>query len=549
MPIDVITLKAVATELNGLLTGGRIEKIYQPETDEISMLIKANGSLRQLVISANPTHPRMHISTQKKENAFNAPAFCMLLRKHLSGAIIKNIDIFNNDRIIRITLDGKNELNESRRIYLIAELMGRYSNIILTNEQMVILDAIRRIHFDQSTTRYILPGLTYTLQPQTRITFDRQEDLKQYFSDHPTDTSEEILKTISGIGKETALEIAAAENRFDALNLFININNSTLYSPCLRMHDNKPVDFFVYPYSTIQTDWVKYPSLNDALDIFYTKYDGEDRKKISAKNVSNILKRLITKNERRISDNLDRLKEWEKAEAIRRKAEILTANLYRINPGEKSVVCIDYYENKEITIELDSALSPSQNAQNYYKRYNKLKRAKDNATAQLDELYQKREYLSTIAVSIENCSLKSEFDEILAELNILGGFSQKQIKKSKVSNSIPTHLVINGFDVYYGKNNQQNAQVTFSIGATNDTWMHAKAHHGTHLIIKSADPDENTLLQCAQLAAFFSDGKSSAKVEVDYTLRKHVKKIPAAMPGLVTYAEYKTILCEPKNFS
>ena len=547
MPNDVITLKVLCRELNQLLTGGRVEKIYQPETDEVTLHIKSSGKLLQLVISANPTHPRIHLTTQKKENSYNAPAFCMLLRKYLGGAQIKGVDIFNNDRIARITFEGKNELKDSRTVYLLAELMGRYSNIILVSQDMTIIDAVRRIHFDQSTTRYILPGLSYVLQPQTRITFDEKEKLRVLLSGEPKLSSSEILKNISGIGKETAEEIASFTDRYNGLlNLIEAKIDTDYYRPCLSYKNDKPVDYFIYPYQSIQTTWKFFKTLNEAFDEYYRLYDTEDRKKASSKTVETILKRLQTKTDRRIEDNQKRLDEWEKAESIRRKGELITNYIYLIKSGDTSLTCFDYYDNKEIVIPLDDTISPSRNAQEYFKKYNKMKRAKDVATKQLAELYPQREYLQSIAVSIKNCSLKAEFDEILAELNALGGYVQKKRNDKKSLPSKPIHLVVNGYDVYYGKNNVQNAQVTFTLASPTDLWMHAQKHHGTHLVIKG-QPDEKTILRCAEIAAFFSDAKDSPKVEVDYTLKKYVKKIPGALPGLVTYTDYKTILCTPNR--
>ena len=206
MPNDVILLKALADELNVSLKGGRIEKIYQPEIDEITVLVKNNGKMHNLVISASPSSPRAHLSTQKKENSLSAPAFCMLLRKHLTGGNISDVSIFNYDRIIKFTIDARNELKDVKKYFLIAELMGRYSNIILTDDNFVIIDAIRRIHFDQSTTRYILPNLNYVLQPKNRVSLDDDAALDEVFSS-PISSYDELPKLISGIGKETAKEI------------------------------------------------------------------------------------------------------------------------------------------------------------------------------------------------------------------------------------------------------------------------------------------------------------------------------------------------------
>lgn len=545
MPNDVITLQAISKELNDRLSGGRIEKIYQPETDEITISIKKTKMVHTLVVSANPSHPRIHITTQKKENSYTAPAFCMLLRKYLTGSFIESIKLFNNDRIIKIDIVQQTELKDVCRIFLIVELMGRYSNIILTNDNYKIIDAIRRIHFDQSTTRYILPKLDYTLQPQTRITLNQTEKINEFFlSPQSTD---EIIKKIGGISKESASEIATAGNQFEKIQEMIDIYERNTYSPCLRYEKGILKDYYVMPYSSVSGEYVLYPSLNEALDDFYRLYDGAERKKASTKTITTVLKRLQTKTERRINDNKSKLAESEKANELKKMGELIFANLYRIKQGDTILSCYDYYTNNTIDILLDPTLSPTLNGQSFYKKYAKMKRASEIAQEQLNELYAQQEYLKTIAVSIENCSLKSEYDEILTELNSLSGLRNINKKKFvKEKSSKPTKLTINGFDVYLGKNNLQNNEVTFNIANGGDMWFHIKNQPGSHLIVKGK-PDEETIVTCASIVAFYSSAKTSEKVEVDYTLRKNVKKIPSSLPGMVTYTNYRSVLVHPKS--
>ncbi|MCI5791025.1 MAG: NFACT RNA binding domain-containing protein [Clostridiales bacterium] len=544
MPNDVILLKALADELNSSLKGGRIEKIYQPETDEITVLVKNNGKMHNLVISASPSSPRAHLSTQKKENSLSAPAFCMLLRKHLTGGNISDVSIFNYDRIIKFTIDARNELKDVKKYFLIAELMGRYSNIILTDDNFVIIDAIRRIHFDQSTTRYILPNLNYVLQPKNRVSLDDDAALDEVFSS-PISSYDELPKLISGIGKETAKEIFSADNPREKIWELTNIYFETSFCPVVTKNsDGKITDYYVYPYSTVNSDFEKSESLNDALNKFYLLRDGEERKKASSKTVTTVLKRLQAKNERRIEDNLSKIKDKDNAEKNRMAGTLLMNYLWMIKPGDKSVT-VDGFDGEKVTIPLVADEKPAVTAKNLLKKYNKQKRAVEIAEIQLEELYKQRDYLKSIEVSITNSFTKTEYEEILKELNSINGYKQNKTEKRQKP-SAPTRLKFDCCEIIFGRNNLQNNDVTFKIADRGDLWLHVKNHHGSHVIIKGEYADE-TLLKAAEIAAYYSDANQDGKVEVDYTLVKFVKKIPSALPGQVTYTNYKTVIVTPKK--
>ena len=544
MPNDVILLKALADELISSLKGGRIEKIYQPETDEITVLVKNNGKMHNLVISASPSSPRAHLSTQKKENSLSAPAFCMLLRKHLTGGNISDVSIFNYDRIIKFTIDARNELKDVKKYFLIAELMGRYSNIILTDDNFVIIDAIRRIHFDQSTTRYILPNLNYVLQPKNRVSLDDDAALDEVFSS-PISSYDELPKLISGIGKETAKEIFSADNPREKIRELTNIYFETSFCPVVTKNsDGKITDYYVYPYSTVNSDFEKSESLNDALNKFYLLRDGEERKKASSKTVTTVLKRLQAKNERRIEDNLSKIKDKDNAEKNRMAGTLLMNYLWMIKPGDKSVT-VDGFDGEKVTIPLVADEKPAVTAKNLLKKYNKQKRAVEIAEIQLEELYKQRDYLKSIEVSITNSFTKTEYEEILKELNSINGYKQNKTEKRQKP-SAPTRLKFDCCEIIFGRNNLQNNDVTFKIADRGDLWLHVKNHHGSHVIIKGEYADE-TLLKAAEIAAYYSDANQDGKVEVDYTLVKFVKKIPSALPGQVTYTNYKTVIVTPKK--
>lgn len=544
MPNDVILLNALANELNDLLSDGRIEKIYQPEIDEVTFSVKAKGKTHTLVISASPSAPRTHITKQKKENSLNAPAFCMLLRKYLSGSNLKNVSVFNSDRIIKFTFETRSELKDRAVYFLLAELMGRYSNIILTDENYKIIDAIRRIHFDQSTTRYILPNLQYVLQPKNKVSLDDPTGLKEIFEKGVTDFKE-LPKLISGIGKETAKEIFYAENQYEKLQNLIGIYSSPLYSPVLKTNGEKPTDYYVYRYDTVEGEFIGKSTLNECLDEYYTLLDGNERKKASSKTVNAVLKRMKEKIDRRISDNTEKIAEKEKSEKWKKYGETILGNIWKIKNGDKYVEGLDYESNQTVKVPLDETLSPSANAQLYYKKYAKAKRAAEIAEKQLTELYKQKEYLKSVELSVRDSETKQEYTEITEELNRLNGRSSKSVAK-KEKPSRPVRVKIENGEIIYGRNNLQNNEVTFKIADRNDLWLHVKERHGSHVIIKGEVIDE-VLLKAAQIAAFYSECRSDEKVDVDYALVKYVKKIPSSLPGQVIYSNYKTVTVTPAD--
>lgn len=547
MPNDVITLNALTKELHARITRGKIEKIYQPENDELTFAIRNNGKAYSLIISANANLPRIHLTSQKKQNPLSAATFCMLMRKHLNGGIIEDISLMNADRIVKITIANRNEMGDNVKFFLLAELMGRYSNIILTKDDFIILDTIKKVHFEQSS-RPILPNLKYQPIENNRISLDETDKIASLLQNKEI-TAEILLTNISGFAKETAKEIAGRKTPImDTIATFYNINDSDIYIPCVRYDENENIkDFYITPYETVKGVYERCDSLNDCLDKFYLEKDTKLRKKANTHEITKLLKRLKTKTERRINDNNNKLAECENTETYRIYGELILTNIYKLKKGDKTLVCENFYDNTTVNIDLDELLHPNQNAQKYFKRYHKLKRAKDFAIKQLTDLKLQQEYLLSIEAAINNSTLEQEYKEIMDELLILGNLkkpkSNKKQKKQKPSS--PLHLTIDGYDIFIGKNNIQNNEVTFDIGSKADIWMHTKAYHGSHTIIKGEKPPTSVIQKAAEICAYFSEGRESSKVEVDYTEKKNVKRHKSGMAGMVFYINYKTILVKP----
>lgn len=550
MPLDAITLNTAVQELKTLVGGGKIERISQPERDEIFLGIKANKR-HTLAISANANFPNIRLTKQKKQNPLSAPKFCMLLRKWLTGGKIQNISLLNNDRIVKILISNKNELGYEANSYLLCELMGRYSNIILTKEDFTIIDAIKRVPLEKSQNP-TLPNLKYSPPPQNKISLNDKESLKELIDNNDDIDISFLMKNIGGIAKDTAKEILARKDQspFEAIDAFFNIYGTSLFKPCLLYDkDNKPKDFYITPYISSKGTYVHYQTLNECMDIFYTTRNAENRKQADTKELVKTLKRLKSKLEKRALDCVKKLEESKDSHTYKIWGELILSNLHSIKKGDEFLECESYYDNKKVKIPLDKKLYPNQNAQAYFKKYRKLNKGGEIAAQQLKEIQKQKEYVLSIEAALQNSTNKEEYKEIQNELLALSNIKEPARKKQKERPSKPFHIVIEGISVYLGKNNIQNDNVTFEIASSNDIWMHTKGYHGAHAVIKSPNPPQGVLVRAAELCAYYSQARASSKADVDYTLRKNVKRQKGGMTGMVDYKNYKTIAVVPKDFT
>ncbi|MGV8146477.1 MAG: NFACT family protein [Alkaliphilus sp.] len=577
MPLDGFVISAIKDELTDKITNAKIEKIHQPESDEIIIQLRNNRESYKLLLSSNSNFPRIHLTNIKKENPLSAPTFCMLLRKHLQGGRIVDIIQPDFERIIKLEIQSYDELNDLTAKYLIIELMGKHSNIILVNEEdNRVLDSIKRITPDLSRVRQVLPGIDYKSPPsQSKANpldsislssfkgiITAKKNLPVYKSLYMsfTGVSPLVAREICfrcDIDSETpafALSPDHVAGLFNSFLFITKIVTTKKYSPSIYIN-NKLDKFVDFSFTSIEHikchDEIQINSVSEMLEFYYKERDLRERIKQKSgdfkKNISTKLDRLHQKIYN-LNKDLDKA---EKAEKYKIKGELLTSNLHLVKERATTISVVNYYDPEQalIDIQLSSRLTPSKNAQKYYKQYNKFKTAQIEVKKQVEKTYSEIKYLEQILISVESSVDSHDLDEIRQELIETGylkkKFSKKKIKTQKKSNYLK-YLSSDGYEILVGKNNIQNDKITFKIATKLDLWFHIKNMPGSHVVLRIGDGNysEQTLLEAASLAAYFSKAKNATKVSVDYTQRKNVKKQSGAKPGMVIYETYNTIVVD-----
>ncbi|MGB9678950.1 MAG: Rqc2 family fibronectin-binding protein [Thermoanaerobacteraceae bacterium] len=571
MALDGITLFSIINELNKNLTDGKIDKIYQPEKEELILIIRNKGINYKLLISANPNYPRLYLTDLNKENPAEPPMFCMLMRKFIQGGKIMDIRQVSFDRIVEIDILGHDDLENQVLKTLIVEIMGRHSNIILIDSSTkIIIDSIKRIYNDMSKIREILPGRKYVYPPlQNKI------NLKTLSKDNFIETLKKlsnkkiekaIVDTLEGfspvLGREISFRSKTNDKYVSELNnddleriyktietIAYNINNFK-FEPCVAFYNNEAIDFSCVKL-TQYTDLYIFDTVNYAANKFFNEKANEE----NIRSRSHDLKKIIQNNLEKLYKKLDKIQielyQAENADIYRLYGELITANIYKIKKGTDSFKTINYYDGQEIIIPLEKQYSPSQNAQRYFKKYNKAKTAINILKEQIKTTSEDINYLEGQLLNIENCTLPSEIEEIRNELRNQG-FIRKKNKKINLKTPIskPMHIVSSdGYDIYIGKNNTQNDYLTLKLADPDDLWFHTKDIPGSHVIIKNKKNHitDTAILEAAKLAAKYSKAKNSSKVPVDYTFKKYVKKPSGSKPGFVIYTNQKTLYVTPDN--
>lgn len=554
MSFDGIFTHLMKQELNSQLSGGRISKIHQPYDNELMLVIRSQGKNHTLLLSAHPTYARVQITQIQYSNPSTPPNFCMVIRKYLDGSILEKIEQLENDRILNFYFSSRNELGDLENIILSIELMGRHSNIILYNQNsMKIIDAIKHIGTSVNSYRTILPGMDYIAPPtQDKLNpFDVSEHklFEIIKTTEKLDTAF-IQTTFQGIGKDTAKELVYQLNlnpkeKIKSWYYFFNQLETTI-KPTLTITNGKE-QFSPIPFVTLGDENTFYDSLSSLLDGFYEGKAERDRVKQQAGELFRKIKNDQVKISKKIEKLEKSLVDADHAEIFRIKGELLTTFLHEVPRGVKSVTLNNYYEeNEPIEIALNEAITPNQNAQKYFQRYQKLKNSVKVVIEQLEKAKYELLYLQSIESQLEIAAPKDiELikEELIAEKYIK---DKQKKKKAKQKKSEPeTFTSSTGIKILVGKNNLQNDQLTLKTASKTDIWLHAKDIPGSHVIIKSKEPDETTLTEAAHLAAFYSKYRLSSQVPVDYVQVKHVKKPNGAKPGYVIYENQQTLFVTP----
>ena len=566
MALDGLAVHALVYELSSTLSGGKVDKIFQPERDKIILNLRTQSKNVKLLLSVNPQGARVNITENSYENPTVAPNFCMLLRKHLQPSRLVSVTQPGFERIIVFTFECQTELLDVVEKKLTVEIMGHFSNIILTDEKDIIIDAIRQVDYTTSSKRRVLPSLPYELPPkQDKEEFDAERLSVDFSSDARADKyltdkfigfspliSREIVYFATGqtdtcLDRFTQLQ---REKLLFGLKLLKEELDSNSYSPCI-VYDGKPLEFYFRKIKQYGTNSLvkEYTTFSEAIEDFYKEKDEQEH----IKRLSGDILKAITNAQSRISKKIEAqradIAECEKAMRFKDMGDLITANIYLLRQGTDSAILTDYTKDppQETSVELDKSLSPAKNAQRYYKKYKKAVTALEILHRQIPESENELVYLDSVFEELVRAKSAADVDEIRSELSESGYMKKSVVKKGTkkpkiYAPKIQSVVSADGFTIYIGKNNLQNDYLTLRMADKRDIWFHTKEYPGSHVVISANNmhvPD-TTLNEAATLAAKNSKAGTGGTVAVDYTEIKNVKKQPGAKPGMVIYTAYKT---------
>ena len=583
MAFDGIVTKAVVSELNTCLINGKINKIFEPNKNEILLGVYSSGKNYCLNVSIDSVNYRINLTTNSKPNPQNVLNFCMVLRKHLTGGTIKRIYSNGLERIVFIDIDVYNELNDLITKTLVVELMGKHSNIILLNSEHTVIDSLRHLNKFDNSNRDIFPGSKYLNIESAKKDFLAVKTFDEFYRDVSID-SENLPSTLSkvynGFGKKNISYLLETLN----IPTAVSTNNlKEVYSYLKDLFANMPDNVVLKEYSSVKKDYFAYKSTNDGLavnfylDDFYTSKEQSEQFKQYRDTVLKLVLNHVEKIKERISTIDLKIADCTNAEKYRLYGELITSNLYRIPDYPQAEVTLEnYYDNNNlITIPLDEKFSPSKNAKNFFKKYRKLQNTIAIVEKQKELSEAELSYLESIIYELEEVSSIEDIDNIYSEIcdNLIFGKNANTVnnhvynKQSKITNSksskqsnasnMPEKRNIDGYTVYIGKNNKQNDYLTCRLAQNSDIWFHTKDIHGSHVVLKTDSNSQSidksnmvpdaVLYKCASIAAYYSKARMSQNVPVDYTLIKYVKKPNGAKPGMVIYTNNKTIYANPQK--
>lgn len=559
MAFDGITVAAIVNELNEKIINGRLFKIAQPEPDELLLTIKNNREQYKLLVSASASLPLLYFTETSKVSPLTAPAFCMLLRKHISNGRIISVSQPGLERIVNFEIEHLNEMGDICRKNLIIELMGKHSNIIFCDDKNIIIDSIKHISSNVSSVREVLPGRKYFI-PDTAHKISPFELTQEYFNENirtkQCSCSKALYTSITGFSPLISEEICyrssidssvniSAISDAEALHLFNttallidDIKNGT-FKYGIYYKSKEPVEFSALPLSSYSdAECVTYGSISAVLEKYYAEKNFITRMRQRSSDLRQIIQSHLSKSYKKYDLQIKQLKDTEKREKFKVYGELITAYCYQCEPGASKLTCENYYTNEMIDIPLDKDISALDNAKKYFEKYNKLKRTFEALTDITKTTAKEIEHLESIQTSLDLSTSEDDLKEIKEEMVQYGYIKRKSSDKKSRFKSKPLHYISSGrHDIYVGKNNFQNEELTFHVATGNDLWFHAKGVPGSHVILKTNGDEitDSEYEEAGRLAAHFSKGASQGKTEVDYIEKKHVKKVNGGAPGFVIY--------------
>ncbi len=560
MPQDAFTLRYLCEELNTLFKGGKVNRITQPSNDEVVMTIYTGKKTEKLLLNVNPASPRIGVLIEDKESPLTAPNFCMLMRKHLLSATVLCVELVGFDRIVKIDFMASGEFFDAVKKTLYIELMGRYSNIILT-ENGKILGGNRGINMFDDGVRPLIVGKEYVFPPVGNKKLPTDKTLIDLFDSLDKESIKDMIcANVQGVAQSTAKEIEdgfiARHGAFDGEKigekLFAYMNNflySNTINPCVIFSDGKVQDVCVYPYNSIVGDVKTFDRLWQAEEFYFSEKDKQKRFASKKERLSAIVNTAIKKVKKRLTAISAKEKDANSCEENRIKGELLLSNIYRIKNGESECELENYYDQTTVKISLDSRLTVAKNAENYYKKYNKQKRTLSALKPQREQAESELNYLLSIA---DEVSLAEAYEDLLLvqmEIENAGLIVERKAteKKKKVESFCNVYMV-GGFVVRAGRNNAENDKLTFT-SAPNDIWLHAKDYNSSHVLIDcdGKEVPEQVIVIASEICAYYSKGRDGGKTEIVYTYKKNVKKPPKSKPGFCVYDNFTSLTVIPQK--
>ncbi|MBM6742924.1 NFACT family protein [Drancourtella massiliensis] len=559
MALDGITIANIVKEMRDALLGGRIAKIAQPEADELLLTVKAPSGQRRLYISASASLPLVYLTDENKPSPFTAPNFCMLLRKHIANGRIVSITQPSLERIIVLGIEHLDELGDLCRKKLVIEIMGKHSNVIFCDEDDRIIDSIKHVPAQMSSVREVLPGRTYFI-PDTMHKADpltiSESDFAALLRQKPSALSKALYTSLTGISPVVAEEICFLAGLDSALppselsddlmthlyrqfSLFLDQVREEDFHPAIYYRNNEPQEFASVPLTHLEgCARQEFDTISQVLSSYYAVKNRITRIRQKSADLRHIVQTALERNRKKYDLQARQLKDTDKRETYKVYGELLQTYGYQAEPEAKELEALNYYTNEMIRIPLDPTKTPLENAKRYFEKYNKMKRTYEALSHLIVETRDEISYLESVSNALDIARTEDDLAQVKEELTQSGYVRRKFTKRKEKFKSMPLHYISSdGYDMYVGKNNFQNEELTFSFASGNDWWFHAKKVPGSHVIVKSQGEDmpDRVFEEAGKLAAFYSKNNGSEKVEVDYVEKKHVKKVKGQKPGFVIY--------------